>query len=209
MTDENKIRQTIASNLVHYRKLCNYKQSYVAEKIGYSDKAISKWERGEGVPDIYVLYSLAEIYGVKVSDLLAEKKLKRLPSSNHNKILVTFLSVGLTWLIATIVFVFMLWFGDGTEWFRVWCYMPFIYAIPVSFIIMLVFNKIGGKRIFSFFIVSALIWTIGLSLERSFYLVTDWAWLFYILCVPLQILTCFWYLLKRNSKHGYSSDSKN
>ena len=52
MEKEEKIKKTIASNLVYYRKLSNLKQIYVAEKINYSDKAISTWERGEGLPDI-------------------------------------------------------------------------------------------------------------------------------------------------------------
>ena len=69
MEKEEKIKKTIASNLVYYRKLSNLKQIYVAEKINYSDKAISKWERGEGLPDIIVLYALAEIYGVTINDL--------------------------------------------------------------------------------------------------------------------------------------------
>ena len=205
MINEEKIRQTIASNLVHYRKLNNFKQTYVAEKIGYSDKAISKWERGEAVPDIYVLYALAELYGITVSDLLTEKKLKRLPSSNHNKILVTLLSAGLSWLVATIAFVFLLWFGSGTSWLKRWCYLPFIYAIPISFIICVVFNKLWGKRKYSFFIVSGLVWSVGLALERSFYVYITWAWLFYIICIPLQFLVIFWYLLRKKKQTPYNS----
>ena len=76
MEKQEKIRMTIASNIVYYRKQCNLKQIYVAEKIGYSDKAISKWERGDGVPDIYTLHELAELFGITVNDLLSDKKKK-------------------------------------------------------------------------------------------------------------------------------------
>ena len=208
MIDKEKITNTIASNLAHYRKLSNLKQSVVAEQIGYSDKAISKWERGDGLPDIVILHQLAEIYGVKVSDLLASKKLKRLPSSRRNHILITLLSVGLSWLVATVVFVLLLFFGRNTSWLNRWCYMPFIYAIPISFIILLVFNKIWGKRRFSFYIVSLLVWTCGMSLHLSFHGYISNAWLFYIVCIPLQILTVFWYLLRKKGNPRYTETSE-
>ncbi|MBE6133027.1 MAG: helix-turn-helix transcriptional regulator [Erysipelotrichaceae bacterium] len=208
MEKEEKIKKTIASNLVYYRKLSNLKQIYVAEKINYSDKAISKWERGEGLPDIIVLYALAEIYGVTINDLLSEKRIRRLPSSNHNKIIVTLLSVGLTWLVSTIAFAILLWLGKESSWINHWGYVPFIYAIPASCIVLLVFNKMWGKRIFSLFIVSGLIWSVALSLDRSLCSYLDWSWLVYIICIPIQVLTLFWYLMRRNPKHGYRSDFK-
>lgn len=204
MVEQEKIKMTIASNIAHYRKLCNLKQIYVAEKIGYSDKAVSKWERGEGVPDIYTLYQLAELFGITVNDLLSEKKRRILPSTNTNKVIITLLSVGLTWLIATIAFVFMLWF-DKNQNLSDWYFMPFIYAIPVSFIILIIFNKLWGKRVIAFFFVSALIWTIGLCLERSFTNYIDWAYLFYIVCIPLEVLTVFWFMLKKKTI-GYKGD---
>lgn len=210
MIDENKIRQTISSNLVYYRKRCNLKQISVAEKIGYSDKAISKWERGESLPDIYVLYSLAELYEIEIEDLLSVKrrKVQATSTGKRNRLLVVLLSVGLTWLVATVAFVLLLWFGKGKEWFDIWFYMPYIYAIPVSFIICLVFNKIWGRRIFSFFLVSGIVWGIGLSLERSLCHYIDWAWLFYIICIPFQVLTCLWYLLKRKGNSRYTASIK-
>ena len=204
MINKEKLVANIASNLAHYRKLSSLKQSTVADKIGYSDKAISKWERGEGLPDIIVLHELAEIYGVRVSDLLANKKLKRLPSNKRNKILITLLSVGLTWLVSTVVFVLLLFFGHDTTWLYRWCYMPFIYALPISFIILLVFNKIWGKRKYSFYIVSLLVWTCGLSFHLSLEGFIGGAWLFYIVCIPLQILTIFWYLMRKKSNTRYN-----
>lgn len=195
MENETIIRQTLASNLTHYRKLNNLTQAQVAEKINYSDKAISKWERGEGVPDIYTLCVLADIYHISINDLLSEKKIKKLPSQKRNKIIITLLSTLLTWLVATIVFVFVVWLGKDKPWFNDWCYIPYIYAIPISFIILIVFNKIWGRRRYSFFLVSCLVWTVALSFERSFAPYIDNAWMFYIVCIPLEVLTCLWYLI--------------
>ena len=62
----------IAENLALYRKLHGLTQAQLADAIGYSDKSVSKWERGEGTPDIYLLLTLSEIYGVTVSELVGQ-----------------------------------------------------------------------------------------------------------------------------------------
>ena len=64
--------KTISENLVLYRKLHGMTQAELADAIGYSDKSVSKWERGEGTPDIFLLRLLAEIYGIKVSELVGQ-----------------------------------------------------------------------------------------------------------------------------------------
>lgn len=66
---KNKI---IAENLVLYRKLHGMTQAELAEAIGYSNKSVSKWERGEGTPDIFLLLLLSEIYGITVSELVGQ-----------------------------------------------------------------------------------------------------------------------------------------
>jgi transcriptional regulator with XRE-family HTH domain len=71
---ELRLRQQIASNMAHYRKLHNMTQSELAERINYSNKSISKWVRAEGVPDIYVLTLLAEVFHVSVNDRSARTR---------------------------------------------------------------------------------------------------------------------------------------
>ena len=60
--DDMTLRKTIAENLVYYRRHKGLTQAALAETLNYSDKSVSKWERGEGLPDITVLYLLAEFY---------------------------------------------------------------------------------------------------------------------------------------------------
>ena len=62
----------IAKNLANLRKQAKMTQQELAEKLNYTDKAVSKWERGEALPDILVLKQLADMYGVKVDDFLHE-----------------------------------------------------------------------------------------------------------------------------------------
>ena len=67
-----ELKKIIAKNLVTYRKQAHLTQAELAEKLGYSDKNVSKWERAEGVPDVLVLHQLAELYGVTVNDFFVD-----------------------------------------------------------------------------------------------------------------------------------------
>ena len=72
MENLDTTNQRIAKNLIRYRKAANLTQAELAQKINYSDKSVSKWESGNGVPDIYILLKLAELYGGSVNDLVYE-----------------------------------------------------------------------------------------------------------------------------------------
>ena len=68
-----EFNQKLAKNLSSYRKAAGYTQAELAEKINYSDKSVSKWESGNGAPDIYILMKLADIFGVTVNDLIGKE----------------------------------------------------------------------------------------------------------------------------------------
>ncbi|MCI6771879.1 MAG: helix-turn-helix domain-containing protein [Oscillospiraceae bacterium] len=70
--NEYDFNRKVAENLVRYRKLHGMTQAELAECISYSNKSVSKWERGEGVPDAFVLFSLSEIYGITLSELVGQ-----------------------------------------------------------------------------------------------------------------------------------------
>lgn len=102
------LKNILAQNLVKLRKASNMTQSELAEKLSYSDKAVSKWERGESLPDIEILYEISKLYNVTIDELLSEevkinhtKKLK-----TKMRFIISLISSLLVWLIATIVFVF-------------------------------------------------------------------------------------------------------
>ena len=63
------LKQLIAQNLVELRKSRKYTQQDIANMVQYSDKAVSKWEKGESLPDIEVLYQICNIYGVTLDYL--------------------------------------------------------------------------------------------------------------------------------------------
>ena len=68
------MKKTISNNMLIYRKRAGLTQAELAEKINYSDKAVSKWERGDGVPDVAVLCEMAEIFGVTLNDMVSENE---------------------------------------------------------------------------------------------------------------------------------------
>lgn len=183
MKIEDKIIQNVSTNIAKLRKYHNYTQLELAEKIGYSDKSISKWERGEALPDLIVLVKLANLFDVSLNDLILDDSIKLKKKLNKKrKALITILSFGLTWLIATIVYVLLeLIIPNSYSW------LSFIYAIPISMIVLVVFTALWWRHIYLFISVSLLYWSIALSLFIS--IPNDKIWLVFILAIPLQILT--------------------
>ena len=66
----SELKLISASNIIKLRTEAGLTQAELGEKLNYSDKTISKWERGEAIPDAYVLTQMAEIFGVSVDYLL-------------------------------------------------------------------------------------------------------------------------------------------
>lgn len=65
-----------ANRLLQYRKQAGLSQEELAEKIGVSRQAVSKWERSEASPDTDNLVTLAELYGVSLDEMLGLKTAK-------------------------------------------------------------------------------------------------------------------------------------
>lgn len=195
----DEIKTNVAKNIAMHRKKLNLTQLQLAEKLNYSDKAVSKWERGEAVPDIYIMHELATMFNVTVDELISsdlsastEEPAEKQPFK-LNKTVITLLSAGLVWLIATIAFVILGWANvQGPTW------LAFIYAIPVTAIVTLVFNVLWGKRIFTTILISVLIWTVALAVMLT--LPQTNAWLIFIVGIPLQVLTILWFFLKKKNK---------
>lgn len=192
------IKSIVASNLIKYRKEAKLTQTQVAEKLNYSDKAISKWERGESIPDVYVLKQIADIYGVELDDMLHEETAKeKFQSFYRNRAVISILSVLLVWLVAMVVYVVLVICLPKAS-FPLWA--TFIYAIPVSFIVALVFNNLWGGRIYNMIIVSGLEWGVSISLVISISSLTDKAWYIYFISAVFEIMVIVWYLLDLGKK---------
>ena len=183
------LKVIIGNNISQYRKNYNMTQIELAEKINYSDKSISKWEKGDGVPDIYVLKSLAEIFNVTVNDLIIEHKkedITKPETSKKKKYIIILLSIALVWLVAVIGYVFLKWVIPEKR-----CWLTFVFALPETFIVLLVMSKLWLNKIFRFFSCSGIVWTSILSFCLTFSF--ERSWMLFFVGIPLQIMIILWY----------------
>ncbi len=200
------LKPIIAKNITDLRKAADMTQAQLAEKLNYSDKAVSKWERGDAIPGVVTLKEVADLFGVTVDYLLteehtAEKEIKRefTKRQRRNHLIITLLSTMTVWLAATVIYVSIsltTLFGLPEAW------LAFVFAVPVSCIILLVFNSIWGKVRRNFLIITVLLWSLLVSLCLTFFFVSgeSYIWLLLAIGVPLQIMILLWSGLKRKKK---------
>lgn len=190
----------IAANISELRKTAGMTQNDLAEKLNYSDKAVSKWERGESIPDISVLKSIADLFGVTVDYLLTsehkvyqEEKRETRKRKKSNRIIITLISVVVVWLVA--VFLFMNLDGFLKDAHGLW--LVYIYAVPVSCIVTLVFNSIWGKRLLNFIFSSLLLWSLITGVYLTVLVLGGInVWLLFVLGVPGQLIIILWSRLR-------------
>jgi transcriptional regulator with XRE-family HTH domain len=190
------IKPIIAANLVTLRKEKGLTQAELAEKLGYSDKAISRWERGDTLPDISMLYEICNYYNITLDMLVSDEPIIReeekvyTKNSLAYKIWATMLSVTFVWLAATITFIYSNVKGEG---YNFW--MAFVWAVPLTCIVL----KIAGRNIFNTVLKiitdSVLIW----SILASFYLqlLPYNIWMIFLLGFPVQAIIFLWIRMKK------------
>lgn len=204
----------IGKNLLNLRKNLKLTQMEVAEKFNYSDKSISKWEKGESMPSIDVLCELASFYGVSLDDLTKEnisqistepKKKTKAPTPRmfSTRLMITLLSFGAVWLVATILFVVLKLCLDINY------YMSFMWAGVGSLIVLIVFNSIWGRMRYLFPTLTILLWLLLACIHVQIYLPTHInTWPIYLLGIPLQILIILWGGLIKKPKGFYKKKNE-
>ena len=197
-----EIKQILSKNLVALRKSRKLTQSELAEKLSYSDKTVSKWENGDAVPDVETLVMISSFYEVSMDDLvskpyqeLSQQSIKDTNYNRWNKSIITSLAVLLVWLSATILYVQTKIIQNIDAW------NVFIWAVPISFIILLVFNSIWGRRAWGFIIISLLIWSFLAAIHLQFFKFGNSIWTIYFLGIPLQVAVILWSQLKRRKNN--------
>ena len=190
-----ELKSIVAKNLVDLRKNAGFTQIEIAEKLNYSDKAVSKWERGESLPDVETIKKLADLYSVSVDAILREqkditKRIHKYALTPSQRMLIILISVGLVWAVATTVFSVLCWVDVD----NLVASYSFILALPVTFIVIIVFNSMWGKVWINLLAASALLWTTALCIYLLVSL--SYRWLCFIVPIPLQVVLIFFYGLK-------------
>lgn len=201
----NDLNQIIANNITTLRKVKNLTQLEFANELNYSDKAISKWERAESIPDVIVLKQIADLFGVTVDYLLkehsADEKLiviKNKTSSNGlNKIPLSLLSASPIWIIATIIFTLISIFTGKYVWY------VFYISVPLTILMFIIFNTLWGNRRNNYIIVSFFVWSILACIYLC--LIKFNLWQLFILGIPAQLAIILWSSLKFKIKKNKSA----
>ena len=187
-------RKVIAKNIILCRKSANLTQAELAEKLNYSDKAVSKWERGEAIPDVFVLKQIADLFNVTVDYMLKDHiennivlPEKKVDLKRRRNLIVT-LSSSLVWLIATIVFAVLLMLPFKIE--KAW--LAFIWALPATGIIHIVFSCLWYSNLRRGITISLFIWLsfVAICLTVPYPKI----WLLLLIAIPMQIIVVLWFV---------------
>ena len=191
-----ELKMIIAGNIGNLRRDAGMTQLELAESLNYTDKAVSKWERGESVPDIVTLKALADLFHVSVDYLLrpdhpVETEIKReyTKRQKRNHALITVMSCVLVWLIASFVHaaVDVALPNEGKLW------LVYMYAVPVTLIVLLILNSVWGVRRHNFVIISILIWTLLLCAYFTVLIFCHFnLWLVFVIGIPAQVIVGLW-----------------
>ncbi|MBR2309677.1 MAG: helix-turn-helix domain-containing protein [Oscillospiraceae bacterium] len=208
MNDE-KLKKQIGANIAAYRKQLRLTQAGLAEKLNYSDKAVSKWERGESVPDVLILCQLAELFQITVNELVedpnalpensgstmervmgkaVEKTLKR----KADKRIILGLSSVLVWFVALLVFVVFSTLNIPKSW------LAFILAIPANAVVLLSLRSAWRDFRWNQILISAIVWGSILSVYMLLLVLFQVNfWKLFLLGIPGQIAVLLWARLYR------------
>lgn len=199
------ISEIIATNLIALRKKNNLTQNELAEKINYSDNAISRWEHAEVTPSIETLAHIAEIFNVPLSSLIEDNALKTAQHQDKtqmiNKLAMILISVSLVWFLAVSIFVICQFVYNFNFW------QIFLWALPVVSLVMLPFHKYWGRHIYKFVLLTIFLWTLILAIYVQFYSFNSTLWLIFILGVPVNVALAIWAFVKPKPKKQKSPEA--
>ena len=190
----DELKLVSASNIIKLRTGAGLTQAELGARLNYSDKTISKWERGEAIPDAYVLTQLAEMFGVTVDYLLSSHDAWEAPADSDSESeeptapddapgtqaysveVIMALTVESIWTACIIAFV-VLWLAAGVIWWRI-----FAIALPVSLLVLMILMCVFKKEKSLQFVIAAFVFSIFVML---YFLIPNYKpWQLFIISVP-------------------------
>lgn len=213
MNDE-KLKFQLGANIALYRKHMGLTQACLAEKINYSDKAVSKWERGESMPDVLTLVQLAELFGITVNDLLKDpdelpenpgkveqvmtKAVEKTMKRKANKRIILGLSSILVWTVALLLFVIVSSMDIPNSW------IAFIYAIPADGIVHLSLRSAWHDFRHNKIYVSQIMWGVLVSIYMTLLLFFGLnIWKLFLLGIPGQLAIFLAFRFRKTEKEEH------
>ncbi len=201
----SEIRTVVRENLVKLRKERKWTQMELAEKIGYSDKAISRWETGEVSPDIETLYTLSQLYEIPMQVLFepyepVEYKAKRFRDLDMGKkIAISLLVIATLWFFGSVAYIYLAAQGDARPW------MAFIWPLPLTFLLSIAFNRMWGNRVIAVILRSGLCWTLITAIYLQ--LLEYNLFMLFVSGVPLQLALVLWSYIRPGASYRSHTDA--
>ena len=216
-------KRIVAANLADLRKSHSLTQLQLAEQLHYSDKAVSKWERGESLPDLAVMKQLADFYGTTIDDLMlspearAEKAAAQQASEPPQETPETeadtepaadsdpqqtvrrkkknqLIIMGMAAVLVWLIASMIFVVLDTVLPDLEYKSFLFIYAAPITAVVCLVFNSIWFNPRWNFVIISFLVWSVLCSVFFTFYEYRIWK--LFLIGIPAQLIILLWSRLR-------------
>lgn len=217
--DDEKLKYLIGANIASYRKRAGMTQAGLADRLNYSDKAVSKWERGESMPDVLTLMQLAEQFGISVNNLLADpnelpaqtgsvqqamgKVVERTLKRKANKNIILGLSSILVWFVALFVYVVLSSIGVPYSW------LAFFYAVPADAIVLLSLRSAWHDFRWNRALISAIMWGALLSIYMTLLILLSVnVWRIFLLGIPGQLAILLWFRMFRHDSKKETEDGQ-
>lgn len=190
----NELKLISASNIIKLRQGAGLTQAELGARLNYSDKTISKWERGEAIPDAYVLTQLAAMFGITVDYLLSSHDAWEAPAEPedepeepatpadraYSENMITALVFVSIWTACIIAFV--------TLWLvlDVVCWQIFAVALPVSLLVVMILMCVFKKSTALQYIIAAFVFSVFVMLY--FIIPDEEPWQLFLIGVPAVII---------------------
>ena len=160
-------------------------QLELGQALSYSDKAVSKWERGEAIPDAYVLLEMSKIFEVTVDYILTyHDSSEPIPTPAKKRtrysVIALITVVGII-TVAALTFVILQLSGFVYP-------MMFQYAAVVSFLVLMIMNSVWGKARYNIIFVSAFVQSILFTVYFLFLDLGKNYWQLLLLAIPIETI---------------------
>ena len=193
------IKEHIAANIASLRKNSGMSQAELAEKLHYTDKAISKWERGESTPDVDSLDEISKIFNVSIEYLFEEHdetsagQVQTKASKFKKRIAILSLLITGIWTICVIAFVYGYTTPNVPR--RETYFLALIWAIPLSFLLCVIFGFKYKLSIWLCVFGSLLLWTLLVAISWTVFMFNYNVWYMLTIGIPLQAAIIIGYFL--------------
>ena len=193
----------VAQNLILLRKARGITQAELAERFNYSDKAVCRWEHGDTLPDINVLYALCDFYGITMNDLVNEEFTAQTAEQTERDIRTyrnwtCALLVAMVFFCATVFFIATMTLSARGYW------LAFVWAVPLSCLIVHKCLRGSMGLLAKIFLSSVFVWSFfaGCYLDVLVRYSAN-IWYLFIVGLPLQVCIVLWQKVKRLKRAEY------